>query len=105
MPAPIVVICRRASDPLTPGSVLGYKCENCPTELQLSPAGRQQVRENLDHRPVFLCMDCGTRAMEIIQAKMQVDPEVEMDVRILPRAAEQMRELGMDPNDLFRKPR
>lgn len=43
--------------------------------------------------------------MEIIQAKMQVDPEVEMDVRILPRAAEQMRELGMDPNDLFRKPR
>lgn len=55
---PVIVVCRRASDPLVPGSARGYKCRYCGKELQVSASGRNQIAA-AGERALVLCNDCG----------------------------------------------
>lgn len=68
MTVPVIVVCRRASDPLVPGSALGYQCKHCGKELQVSAQGRNQIAA-AGERALVLCNDCGfKKGMELAKA-------------------------------------
>jgi hypothetical protein len=56
----LVVVCRRASDPVPPGSLGGYKCSVCNLEVVVSPGGRKAIAAG--GKP--FCNKCGFELAE-----------------------------------------
>jgi hypothetical protein len=53
--APLVVVCRKASDSLLPGAQKGYRCRRCDLEVQVTVDGRAWIAAG----GIALCNDCG----------------------------------------------
>lgn len=58
-----LVVCRRASDPLTRGSVTGFQCTVCKEELAVTPTGIAFLKRA---NGIALCNSCGLEAMKKI---------------------------------------
>jgi hypothetical protein len=56
----LVVICRRASDPVPSGSLPGYRCSVCDLELVATPKGRAAIAAG--GKP--FCNSCGAELAE-----------------------------------------
>lgn len=97
MSDPMMVICRRASDPLLPGYARGYQCKVCGLDLTASPIGVQYLRRE---GAIAMCNACGLAMTERLM-KAPDGPTVE--VHITPAAQDRMREQGLDPEDFVRK--
>jgi hypothetical protein len=92
MSAPQVVICRRASDPLMPGSRRGFSCVQCGLPLAATPVGAGYIERGA--KP--LCNACGSKLAKLLSERMSEDPTKSMEVVFTPEAREQMRRMGVD---------
>jgi hypothetical protein len=94
MPA-VIIVCRRASDSLIPGSALGYTCKYCGKELQVSAEGRNQIAA-AGERALVLCNDCGfKKGMELAKG------EKLGGVVFTPEAVKQAEKQGIPIEDLL----
>jgi len=76
-----IIMCRSGSDSLEVGSMLGYYCEICHCELQVSLTGRLQI--DAGGKPV--CNACGLHAVTRLQNEGKLQ-----DVRLNPQAVRTM---------------
>lgn len=97
MSDPILVVCRRASDPPKPGSVPGYNCKICGLALRAMAAGVEALRRE---GAIALCNGCG---MDLAEKLARAPGGPTLEVHITQAAQQQMREMGFDPEDLVRK--
>lgn len=97
MSNPILVACRRASDPPKPGSVPGYNCKICGKALRASPTGVEYLKRE---GAIALCNTC---AMDLTEKLAKAPDGPTLEVHITQAAQQQMREMGLDPEDLVRK--
>jgi hypothetical protein len=80
-----IVICRKASDFLKSGSMLGYACNVCEEPLQVSPFGRSAIEGGA----FPLCNLCGFAMQQrIAEAKLP------HDVVMSAEAARQLEEIA-----------
>jgi DNA-directed RNA polymerase subunit RPC12/RpoP len=78
-----IIVCRRASDYLKPGSVTGYRCAICEKELQASPEGARQIADG----GIAVCNPCGFKLGEELSRKGNM-----MAVMVSPAAMQQVIE-------------
>jgi hypothetical protein len=80
-----IAICRRASDPLVPGNLVGIACKICGKALQVSPMAHKQIEEV---GMIPLCNDCGF-AMQ----KKFTEAGVSQDILLSPNAQSQITKI------------
>jgi len=88
-----IVICRRASDPLLPGSKTGYQCAICGLEVAVTPPGQQVIADGGEP----LCNSCGFEFIDLAQqSNTPIFPLASPD------AADQLRKLMQQMKDRHR---
>lgn len=100
-PGPVFMLCRQASDPLLPGSELGYRCKVCREALQVSSEGIIQIKIRGIENVILLCHPCG---MEFAKEVLEKQPDRLVNVVVHTAAQDQLRRQGISVEDLIGRP-